>query len=121
MLIHPQVLNGLIGSSQHDRSTNVAPAVEVTVRRATDADAVALARLAGLDSQRVPAEPVLMAEVDGTALAAISLVDGQVVADPFERTADLVELLRVRSAQSRQRAASPRAHRLTAHSIANQT
>jgi hypothetical protein len=42
---------------------------------------------------------VLVAEVDGTPVAAISLVDGHVVADPFERTADVVELLRLRAAQ----------------------
>jgi hypothetical protein len=42
---------------------------------------------------------VLVAEVDGQALAAISLADGAVIADPFHLTGDLVALLRVRAAQ----------------------
>jgi hypothetical protein len=35
-----------------------------------------------------------VAEVDGAGWAAISLIDGRAVADPFCRTADLVALLR---------------------------
>ena len=46
-----------------------------------------------------PAGRVLVAEVDGELLAAISLDDGAVVADPFEPTAALVELLRARARQ----------------------
>ena len=37
----------------------------------------------------------MLALVDQTAVAAISLTDGRVVADPFRRTADLVSALRV--------------------------
>jgi hypothetical protein len=104
-------------------------ALEVTVRRATHDDGPALARLAALDCSSVPSEPVLLAEVDGTAMAAISIADGHVVADPFERTADLVELLRVRAAQSSREPAATGTRRLglgrrdaaPAHSIANQT
>jgi hypothetical protein len=105
------------------------PAHEVTVRHATAADGAALTRLAALDSARPPAEPVLLAEVDGIPMAAVSLADGRVVADPFERTAELVELLRVRAAQARgsraPAAARPRlagrAEAAGAHTIANQT
>jgi hypothetical protein len=45
------------------------------------------------------AQPVLLAEVDGQLLAALALSDGSVVADPFHRTADLIELLRARAHQ----------------------
>ncbi len=130
MLIHPQVLIEIMRNKRREHTNNlVVPALEITVRRATAGDSVALERLAALDSARVPSEPVLLAEVGGTALAAISLADGRVVADPFERTADLVELLRVRAAQARAEAAPRharplglgRAETAPAHSIANQT
>lgn len=106
----------------------VTPAREVTVRRAGADDDAALARLAALDSARVPAGPVLLAEAGGTPVAAISLADGSVVADPFERTAEYVELLYVRAAhahaaherRSRLRLGAP-ADAAAAHSIANQT
>jgi hypothetical protein len=71
----------------------------VTIRRATAQDAAAVERLAELDSRRAPRGTVLLAEVDHEPWAAISLEDGAVVADPFRRTADLVELLAERSRQ----------------------
>jgi len=64
-----------------------------------DADAGALRSLAELDSRPVPAGPVLIAEVDGRLQAALGLGGGEPIADPWRRTADLVELLRVRAAQ----------------------
>ncbi|MDX6696971.1 MAG: hypothetical protein QOE65_368 [Solirubrobacteraceae bacterium] len=71
----------------------------ITVRRADHRDAAVLRSLAQLDSAEPPAEPVLIAEAGGVARAALSLVDGSSVADPFHPTADLVELLRVHAAQ----------------------
>ena len=69
----------------------------ITIRRAPDRDAAALARLAILDSSSVPEGDLLLAE-EGTELrAAISLPGGNVIADPFHRTLPLVELLRVRA------------------------
>lgn len=65
----------------------------ITFRLATDADAPALARLAGRDSARVPAGPVLLAEVAGVPAAARSLHDGHTVADPFLPTMHLVRAL----------------------------
>lgn len=67
--------------------------------------------MAALDSARMPAEPVLLAEVEGTTVAAISLMDGHVVADPFEWTAEIVELLRLRAAQLDGRGPLPAAAR----------
>ena len=69
----------------------------IAIRAATSADARTLNRLAALDSAPVPNGPVLLAEVDGQAHAAIDLRDGRVVADPFERTADLTSLLRLQA------------------------
>jgi len=71
----------------------------ITIRPAAAGDAAALRRLAALDSAEVLAGPALLAEVGGTAAAAIALDDGAVVADPFRLTADLVDLLRLRRAR----------------------
>ena len=70
-----------------------------TLRFATANDAVALERLAQLDSAQVPAAPQLVAIEDGALIAAISARGGDVIADPFERTADAAELLRRRARQ----------------------
>ena len=72
------------------------PANAYVIRQATDADATGLRQLAQLDSQRPFAGPALIAESGGTAIAAISLFDERVVADPFERTAVVAQLLRMR-------------------------
>lgn len=75
------------------------PEQPVTLRFAAGDDQVALARLAALDSTVAPFAPVLLAEVDGSLRAALSLSDGTVVADPFHRSIELVELLRARARQ----------------------
>ena len=72
----------------------------LTIRLADENDRIALATLAALDSRRAPTSPVLLAEADGVVVAALSLLDGGAVADPFQPTADVVDLLRVRAAMS---------------------
>jgi hypothetical protein len=84
----------------------------VTLRFGGAADEEALARVAELDSASPPAQPVLLAEVGGRLLVALSLVDGTVVADPFQRTADLVDLLRARERQLRGETRASRRRRL---------
>ncbi|QEC50484.1 hypothetical protein FSW04_24825 [Baekduia soli] len=85
----------------------------VTIRPASGDDAAALARLAALDSARVPAGPLLLAEVDGALCAAVALHDGSAIADPFRPTVALLELLHGRVRQlggggaSRRRIRSP--------------
>ena len=64
-----------------------------TLRLATTADASTLRDLARLDSARPLAGPVVLAELDGTPVAARSLADGRAVADPFVRTMPVLELL----------------------------
>lgn len=74
----------------------------VTIRPAFPDDAPALARLAALDSQRLPLGPLLLAEIDGEPWAAIALTSSpptRIIADPFRPTAALVDLLRRRAAQ----------------------
>jgi hypothetical protein len=71
----------------------------VTLRFGTPADRRPLAGLAELDSSAPLTEPVLVAEVDGRLRAALALAGGNVAADPFYPTADLIALLRARARQ----------------------
>jgi len=85
-------------------------------RPAGDADRHALVRLAALDDAEPVTGDVVMAFADGHAVAAMSTADGRVVADPFRRTADAVELMRHyagrRSGASRGRLRFTGLHRL---------
>jgi hypothetical protein len=71
----------------------------MTMRMAAPSDAAMLRTLARLDSARPLTGRVLLAELDGTPVAAISLHAGAVVADPFQRTAEAVRLLKLRRSQ----------------------
>jgi hypothetical protein len=62
---------------------------------ATETDRHDLERLAALDSAEPLHGDVLLGRVDGELRAALSFEDGRVVADPFTRSAYVVELLRV--------------------------
>jgi len=75
----------------------------ITIRRLNPSgdDTSQLIRLAGLDSRSTPAGDLLGAEVDGQLLAAISLDDGTVIADPFAPTSELRKLLKLRADQLR--------------------
>ena len=76
--------------------------VPVTIRLATAGDdEAAITRVADRDSRQVPAGPWLVAERAGTIEAVLSLSSGEIVADPFRRTLELVELLRRRAAAGR--------------------
>jgi hypothetical protein len=67
---------------------------DVVLRRARADDASALVRLAALASARPLAGPALVAEENGTIVAALCLSTGRAVSDPFVRSLHLVELLR---------------------------
>jgi hypothetical protein len=67
----------------------------IVIRYASDADTRILLDLATLDDRVPLTGPALIAEVDGVALVALDLSDGSVAADPFARTAQLVELLKL--------------------------
>jgi hypothetical protein len=87
-------------------TSSAAPALQI--RPAGPSDAGALEQLAALDETAQLHGPVLLAFADGRPVAALSTANGRVAADPFARTADVVELLRL---HSRQRSA-PRRRRL---------
>jgi hypothetical protein len=70
---------------------------EMVLRADRPTDDAALRRLAALDSVRPLRGRAVLAEIAGRPVAAIGLEDGRVVADPFEHTAEIVELLRVRA------------------------
>jgi hypothetical protein len=73
----------------------------VTLRLADEADAAGLERLAELDSRPLPPGPHLVAERDRRLQAAISLATGELIADPFHRTAELCALLRCHAGEVR--------------------
>jgi hypothetical protein len=91
--------------------------MHTVLRWSTDDDGAAVAALAALDSTTAPAGTVLLAEVGGEPRAALAPRGDRAFADPFEPTAELVELLRERLARDRgarlrpRRLASLRAHR----------
>lgn len=75
---------------------------ELQLREATDDDDAQLFRLARLDSRgRPPAGRLIVAEDGGEIVAALSLDDGDAIADPFRPTAAVVALLRLRANQTR--------------------
>jgi hypothetical protein len=80
-------------------SLAVAPTVVIRAARGSDGDS--LRRLAALDSARVPAGDVLVAEAEGAVVAAHSPTTGATIADPFRRTAEMVQLLELRGAMLR--------------------
>ena len=71
----------------------------LTIRMAHSDDTPALGRLAEIDSTVPLPGHVMLAELDGNCLAAISLETGEVNANPFKRTAAIVSHLRMRRYQ----------------------
>ncbi len=65
------------------------------------ADLGSLALLATLDGAHAPDEPMLVAESEGRMLAAVPFSGGRALADPFEPTAEIVDLLELRARQIR--------------------
>jgi hypothetical protein len=71
----------------------------LAIRIADAADARALQILAELDEEPALSGQVLLALIDDEPVAALSLDDGRVVADPFVATTNAVALLEVRARQ----------------------
>jgi len=81
----------------------------VLVRPARSVDSDALTVLAALDSAAPLAGEVLLAVTGGEVAAAMSLDTGAVIANPFEPTAHLVDLLRTAARpEPSRRSRSPR-------------
>jgi hypothetical protein len=93
-----------------DRTTTEGPLFHsaVVIRRAAEADQSSLAKLATLDSARPLRGEILVAFIDDEPWAALSLDDGRIVADPFRRSASVVELLLVRARHLRAASAGSR-------------
>jgi hypothetical protein len=72
---------------------------QITVRQARPGDMAALVRLAALDSATVPSGAALVAEAEGELIAALPLGGGRSIADPFQHTSAMVEMLELRAAQ----------------------
>jgi hypothetical protein len=82
----------------------------VTIRAAHSTDGAALRRIAERDGRVVPDGELVLAEVDGEAQAAIALATGEVIADPFRPTAELVRMLSLRRGQLRSEVRSSGRH-----------
>jgi hypothetical protein len=73
----------------------------LTIRPARDDDSRALTELAALDSASPLDGAILLAEAENRPLAAIDVVTGRLIADPFHHTAHEADLLRARAHQLR--------------------
>lgn len=78
-----------------------APGTGVTIRRARPADTRSLGDLAAMSDRRPPSGPVLVAVVESQIVAALPIDGGPAVADIRRPTADIVQLLELRSDQMR--------------------
>jgi hypothetical protein len=67
------------------------------IRVATDADGGALSRLAEMDGKPPLEDSILVGELHGDVVAAISLGDDRSISDPFRPTAHLLATMRVRA------------------------
>ena len=73
----------------------------LTMRLAHSGDAAAIARLVEMEEAQPLRGESLVAELDGTIIAALSLHDGQAVADLFRPTAGIVRVLQHLRVESR--------------------
>ena len=83
------------------RRQRLAAAADVAIRLAGKDDAVAIRTLEQLDSHALSDGARLLATLDGVPVAALAVADDSVVADPFESTQPVVDLLRIRARQLR--------------------
>jgi hypothetical protein len=84
------------------------PANQYRMRTAVPGDEPSLLRLAVLSSQPEPiALPALIGEIDGLPVAAISLADGRLAADPYASPPSLAAHLRMRAAGIRAHQRTP--------------
>jgi len=77
------------------------------IRLATDKDTDILRRLADRNADQRLDGPVLIGEIGGVGVAALSLEDGRVIADSFPRIDHLVANLRLRAASIRAYESTP--------------
>lgn len=75
------------------------PDEPVSLRLCRTHDDPALERLAQLEGKRISSGRYVIAEVNGTIVAAQPLEGGAPIADPFQKTAQILPLLRLRVEQ----------------------
>ena len=80
----------------HSEQDTTDPATDCVIRYATTDDVPALRRLVAQANARLFCGPALVADVGGVLGAAVSLADGQVIADPSQPTSVLRQLLHTR-------------------------
>jgi hypothetical protein len=100
----PSSFASLIDFSHRPRARRGAGAdggAAVLIRGAGGGDDPAIARLAALDERELPPGERLIAEVAGRPVAAVEVLSGATIADPFVPTSAVVELLGLRAAQVR--------------------
>jgi hypothetical protein len=81
-----------------------APEREITIRQAAIEDTPGLVQLARVSERRLPAGPVLVAEDEAGLVAAVAVHGGPALADVRRSSADVVQLLELRSRQLRRTA-----------------
>jgi hypothetical protein len=77
------------------------PLVTTRLSVADGADHEAIRRLASLDASRPPHGPVILAEIDGEAVAALGIGDGHAVANPLRSSPAIAILLQLRRLEVR--------------------
>src|SRR3954451_24090186 len=82
-------------------ATSAARLGELELRMCKASDDPALERLAALAEQPLPFGRLIVALCDGELVAAVPLAGGNVLRDPFVKTAHLVPLLELRARQLR--------------------
>ena len=92
--LHRQARRWRSGADGFERES--ASTIELRLARVDEDNAVR--RLAQLDDAAELEGPAMLAVVDGEAVAAMSLSDLRIVANPFVRTQHAVKLLRLRAA-----------------------
>ena len=116
-MMHPQFRFDLLRERSHQLELDIrrtrlladrgesAPTVDqpVSLRLCCVHDDDALDRLAVLEGRPVPTGRFVLAEVNGRVVAALPLGGGEPLADPFQPTAHLLPLLRLRASQLEQR------------------
>jgi hypothetical protein len=75
----------------------------ITIKFSTEADRKRILELAELDGRPAPQGDALLAETDGRLVAAVGVADGTAVADPFVLTGEVLDVLRLRAEQERER------------------
>jgi hypothetical protein len=96
-----QKARSLVFIRRHRDHPSMTSTASLTIRHATATDEADLIRLAALDSSRVPSGELLVAQVDGNLVAALSVDTGAAIADPFEHTAAILDSMRAQIRASR--------------------